>query len=256
MTGNSAEADGIAGNPPAGMFKLVWGVVATALSVLCTAVLGPMAAIAAMAGRIDILSALSRAWARFIIGVCGVRVEIEGLENLAGLDSCVLVSNHQSFFDIFAAIAFIPREVRFLAKRELLQIPVIGYALRNSEHIIIDRQAGGRTIRKALDVIALRRLIVVFAEGHRFSDNRVHEFNDGAAWLAIRTGVPCVPVAFSGTAAFFPRGAKVVVPGGRMRMALGKPIAVAELKVSDRSALTRQLEEAVRALFVPQVPQG
>ncbi len=253
MMGNGVQAQGIAGKAPAGVFKLVWGLAATGLSVLGTAVLGPLAALAAMAGRIDILSTISRVWARLIIGVCGVRVEIEGLENLAGLDSCVLVSNHQSFFDIFAAIAFIPREVRFVAKRELLRIPAIGYALGNSEHIVIDRQAGGPTIRKALNVIALRRLIFVFAEGHRFSDNCVHEFNDGAAWLAIKTGVPCVPVAFSGTAAFFPRGAKVVVPGGRMRMALGKPIAVAELKVSDRSTLTRQLEEAVRMLFVAQV---
>lgn len=253
MAGNSVEAPGIAAREPAGFFRLAWGLGATALSVLCTVVLAPLAALAAAVARVDIIETLSRIWARFIIRVCGVKVEVEGLENLAGLDSCVLVSNHQSFFDIFAAIAFIPRQVRFVAKTELLQIPLIGYALRNSEHIVIDRQAGGPTIRKALSVIALRRLIFVFAEGHRFSDNRVHEFNDGAAWLAIKTGVPCLPVAFSGTAAFFPRSAMVVVPGGRMRMAFGKPIPVAGLKVSDRSTLTGRLEEAVRALFVAQV---
>jgi len=251
--GNNVEAPGIAASPPVGMFKLAWGLAATVLSLLCTAVLAPPAALAAMAGRVDILDALSRIWARCIIAVCGVKVEIEGAENLAGLDSCVLVSNHQSFFDIFAAIAFIPRQVRFVAKKELLKIPIIGYTLKISEHIIIDRQAGGPTIRKALDVIALHRVIFVFAEGHRFSDNRVHEFNDGAAWLAIKTSTPCVPVAFSGTAAFFPRGAKVVVPGGRMRMAFGKPIPVAGLKPSDRSALTRQLEDAVRGLFAAEL---
>ena len=53
----------------------------------------------------------------------------------------------------------------------------------------------------------------VFAEGHRYNDNRVHEFNDGAAWLAILSKLPAVPMSISGSGVFFPRGAKVVTPG-------------------------------------------
>jgi hypothetical protein len=62
-----------------------------------------------------------------------------------------------------------------------------------------------------------------------------------------------VPLTFSGTAAFFPRTAKVVVPGGKMRMSLGKPISAAGLRGEDRAELTRKLEEAVRAAFVTEV---
>ena len=88
-----------------------------------------------------------------------------------------------------------------------------GYALNNSEHIVIDRQSGGSAIRKALKIAREGFSIVVFAEGTRFSDNRVHPFNDGAAWLAIATRQKCVPMAISGTAGFFPRGARIVRSG-------------------------------------------
>jgi 1-acyl-sn-glycerol-3-phosphate acyltransferase len=251
LMGNNAQAPGLEIGAPTGPFKFAWGVIATALSVLYTAVLAPFAALFAALDRPIWVCAVGRLWAWLIIRTCGVTVEIEGLENLAGLDSCILVANHQSFFDIFAAIAFIPGQVRFVAKRELLKIPVLGYALNNSEHIVIDRQSGGSAIRKALKVMRAGRSIFVFAEGHRFSDNCVHEFKDGAAWLAIALKATCIPLTFSGTAAFFPRKAKVVVPGGRMRMTLGKPISAAGLR--DRAELTRRLEEAVRAGFVTEL---
>ena len=68
-------------------------------------------------------------WARMIIRTCGIKVEIEGLEHLRGLKSYILVANHQSFFDIFAVLAYLPGDTRFVAKKELLKIPVVGYAM-------------------------------------------------------------------------------------------------------------------------------
>ena len=135
----------------------------------------------------------------------------------------------------------------------MLRIPFFGHALRRSGHIVVDRQRGGPTVRQALELGSRGYCICVFAEGHRFDDNQVHPFQPGAAWLAIQTRLPCVPMAISGSGAFFPRGAKVVVPGGRMRLSLGPPIATANLRSADRCALTAQLEAAVRAMFVPVV---
>jgi 1-acyl-sn-glycerol-3-phosphate acyltransferase len=146
-----------------------------------------------------------------------------------------------------------PGEPRFVAKKELLKIPVIGYAMQQSGHIIIDREAGGREIRKAIKIIRSGIDICVFAEGHRFNDNRVHEFEEGAAWLAILSGLPAVPMSISGSGVFFPRGAKVVTPGCTMRMTIGKPIATEGMRSADRSELTRRLEEAVRATFTTEV---
>ena len=196
---------------------------------------------------------VTRAWGRGIITVSGIKVKIEGLENLAGLKSYVLVSNHQSFFDIFATAAYMPGEPRFVAKKELLKIPVIGYAMQRGGHIIIDRDAGGREIRKAIKIIRSGLDVCVFAEGHRYNDNRVHDFEDGAAWLAILSGLPAVPMSISGSGVFFPRGAKVVTPGCAMRMMIGKPMATDAMRSADRAELTRRLEEAVRATFTTEV---
>lgn len=247
------EASSLPAAASRGPISLVWGTIATLLSVVYTAILGPCAAIAATFKWPHAVTLLSRLWGRLIIRTCGVRLEIEGLENLAGLKSCILVSNHQSFFDIFAIAGYIPGEPRFVAKKELLKIPVIGYALKHSEHIIIDRQAGGRAIRHAVDVARAGHTVSIFAEGHRFSDNRIHEFNDGGAWLAILSKLPAVPMAISGSGSFFPRKAMIVVPGGKMRMVIGKPISTEGMTSRDREALTQRLEEEVRATFNQEV---
>ena len=250
---NQIETASLSSPSPAGAFKTVWGAVATVASALVTAVLVFPAGVLGRAGWMRSLTVLSRFWARSLIFMCGVKVEIQGLENLRGIDHYVLVCNHQSFFDIFAVAAFMPGQIRFVAKRELMKIPVFGYSLKAGGHVIIDRQAGGREIRKAVDIARQGFTLCIFAEGHRYNDNRVHEFEEGAAWLATLTKLPAVPTAISGSGTFFPRGARVVVPGGKMRLTIGKPIPVEELRNADRKAVTHRLEDAIRSMFVEEV---
>ena len=234
-------------NARPGILLRLWGVAATILSVLYTAILIFPATLGAFFAHGHAASPVIRIWAWLALRTCGVRVELEGFENLDGLDAFVLVSNHQSIADILLGYLYIPRETRFVAKRELRKVPLIGFAMERAENIVIDRQSGGQTIRRALEVVRHGYSICVFAEGHRYSDNRVHEFNDGGAWLAIKTGLPCVPMTISGTLAIMPRGARFVIPGRRVRITLGKPIPTAGLKSADRTALTRELEQEVRA---------
>jgi len=248
---NHVEAGRLPNSIP--IWKSIWGAFGTAMGVLYTVVLGPCAAITARLGFHKLTSSISRLWAWLIIRTCGVKVEIEGLENLGGLKSYILVANHQSFFDIFAICAWMPGEPRFVAKQELGKIPVLGLAMRRSGHVMIDRAKGGQAIRKALKIAREGFSMVIFAEGTRFSDNRVHPFNDGAAWLAIATRQKCVPMAISGSASFFPRGARIVRPGRRMRMAIGPAIDTTQLHGADREALTQKLEASVRSLFRTEV---
>jgi 1-acyl-sn-glycerol-3-phosphate acyltransferase len=236
------------------IWKSIWGAFGTAMGVLYTVICAPLAAIGARLGFHKTTSAISRIWARLIIRTCGVKVEIEGLENLRGLKSYILVANHQSFFDIFAVLAYLPGDTRFVAKKELMKIPVVGYAMAQNGHVIVDRQGGGRSIRRALEAAREGNYpICVFAEGHRHNDGRVHEFEKGSAWLAILSKLPCVPMAISGSGAFFPREAKVPIPGGRMRMTLLPPITTENLKSGDREALTEKLQDAVRSAFLPEL---
>ncbi|MGH8013715.1 MAG: lysophospholipid acyltransferase family protein [Candidatus Binataceae bacterium] len=238
---------------PLGVLRSLWGVIATILVVFYTAVLAPIAAVVAFYNHGHPVTIVARIWTWLIFRTTAVTIDLQGLENIAGLDRFVMVANHQSFFDIFAILRIIPREVRFIAKRELTRIPVFGFAMRKSGNIIVDRKAGGQAIRRSLAAVRDGYSICVFAEGKRYLDNRVHQFEEGAAWLAIATQLPCVPAAISGSNAIMPRGAKFVVPGRTMRVSLGKPIPTLGLKGANRGELTRQLEERVRALFVPEL---
>jgi 1-acyl-sn-glycerol-3-phosphate acyltransferase len=253
---NDVEAGRLTNPTP--FWKLAWGAFGTAMGVLYTVVCAGPAAITGRLGMHKACSIISRLWAWLIIRTCGITVEIVGLENLRGLKSYILVANHQSFFDIFAILAYMPGDTRFVAKKELMKIPVVGYAIAHNGHVIVDRQGGGRSIRRALDAAREGSYpICVFAEGHRFNDGRVHEFNEGAAWIATMAKLPCIPMAISGSGAFFPREAKVPIPGGRMRMTLLPPIMPAapgeRSKSGDREALTHQLEDAVRSAFLPEL---
>jgi 1-acyl-sn-glycerol-3-phosphate acyltransferase len=227
----------------------IWGIVATGLSLLYTAILIVPAAFASLFADGHFCSPIFRMWAWLIFRTIGVSVELVGMENLQGVNSFVLVSNHQSLLDIPAILLLIPREMRFLAKREIKKIPLIGFTLEHSEHIVIDRASGGKAIRRALAVADHGYSICVFAEGHRFSDNRVHEFNEGAAWLAIATKLPCIPMAISGTADLMPRGAKFALPGRRIRVVLRPPISTIGLRGADRKELTKRLQAEVDAAF-------
>ena len=230
------------------LIERLWGIIATGLSVLYTAILVLPAALASLFDG-HLCSPIFRLWAWLIFRTLGATAEIVGLENLQRVHSFVLVCNHQSLFDIIAVFLLIPREMRFLAKREITKIPLMGFMLERSENILIDRASGGKAIRRALAVARHGYSICVFAEGHRFSDNRVHEFNQGAAWLAIATQLPCIPMAISGTVELMPRGTKFALPGRRIRLVLREPIFTAGLKGTERRELTKRLETEVHAAF-------
>lgn len=235
-----------------GLLRLIWGFFATILSVVILFILLIPAAIVAPFNS-HLVTPLQKLLSWLIFHLCAIEVEVQGLEHLDGLGQYVAVSNHQSLFDILAVIRYAPGEMRFVAKKEIQQVPLVGFVLYRSENIVIDRHAGGKAIRRALAIARRGYSICVFAEGHRYSDNRVHDFSDGAAWLAAVTKLPCVPLAISGTAALMPRGAWFVIPGRRIRMTFGKPIAVGAARGHDRGELTRQLEAAVRTAFAAEV---
>ena len=226
--------------------RIAWGAIATLLSVLYTAILAPFAIAAVSARRHRIVARLVRIWSWLIVRTCAVKVRFEGLENLAGFKSCVLVANHQSFFDVFAMLAYFPVEVLFVAKKELLKIPAVGYTLARSEHIVIDRDNGGRSIRRAVEALRDGWIVTIFPEGERFNDGDVHAFDDGAAWLAILGQRPVVPMAITGSGRVFPKKALMVMPGGEIRYRIGRPIPTQGLHSADRAELTRRLEDEIR----------
>lgn len=201
-----------------------------------------------------------RQWGRHLLRAVGVRPGIEGLEQLEAGKPYVYVANHASFVDVWLLLAVLPGSVRFVAKKELLGIPIFGWALRAGGQIAIDR----RNLKSAFSAYddAARAVrggmsAVVFVEGTRSRDGRLQDFKKGPFVLAIHAGVPVVPVYIHGTYAVLPTGRLTPLPGP-VRLFVGEPIPTAGLSYEDRDRLSRECREAMLAMrrSVDGVPAG
>jgi 1-acyl-sn-glycerol-3-phosphate acyltransferase len=221
------------------------------LIVLVTIALGTVSLAASLfdsSGRAQ--HAVARLWARMLLAMGGVRVRVEGLERISAEASYVFVSNHLSYMDTPLAVAHIPSQFRFLAKQGLFKVPFIGYHLKRAGHIPVprgDARASLRTMTEAARIVRERGIsVLVFPEGGR-APGAMREFKEGAAYIAIKAGVPAVPVGIVGTRQILPMDS-LLVRGGEVRLRIGTPIPTAGLTIHDHRQLTAQLREAVTEL--------
>jgi len=194
---------------------------------------------------------VARLWARGVLAASLVRLEVERTEALPE-GSAVFVANHQSLFDIPALLVALPGEVRFLAKAGLFQIPVFGWALRLGGFIPVDRGRSERTRRSfasALARLARGTSVVVFPEEQRSLDGRLLPFRRGGILLALRTGLPIVPVGLEGALAVQHRRSFAIRPG-IVRVRIGRRFDLAGATVRDLAARGEELRREVARLAV------
>jgi 1-acyl-sn-glycerol-3-phosphate acyltransferase len=191
---------------------------------------------------------IARAWARVLLRVSGVRVRVEGLAQIDPAGSYVFISNHLSYMDTPVALANIPVQFRFLAKRGLFQIPFLGQHLSRAGHIPVPREdprAAVKTMQRAAEVIQQKKIsLLIFPEGGRSHNGVLRDFKEGGAYIAIRAGVPLVPIAIIGTREVLPYGGGVP-RAGLVTLRILKPIETKECALKDRAALTQRLREII-----------
>jgi 1-acyl-sn-glycerol-3-phosphate acyltransferase len=146
----------------------------------------------------------------------------------------------------------IPVQFRFLAKKGLFQIPLLGTHLARAGHIPVfrdDPRAAVRTMGQAAQTVRERGTsLLVFPEGGRSRDGELGEFKEGAAYIAIKAGVPLVPVAIKGTREVLPFGSGHIRPG-KVTMRIGAPLPTSQLKLHDRGRVTQELRNRIVALL-------
>ena len=195
---------------------------------------------------------IAHRWGRILMGATGSTVEVRGLENFDPDRPHLLVANHQSWFDVFALIGWVPGNFRFVAKKELEKIPIFGWSWRRCGHVSIDRQdrtAAIASLKAAAEKIARENLtIVMFPEGTRSSDGRLQPFKKGAFMLGIQSGVPLIPVAIKGTRDIMPKGGWTIGKG-RVTIRLGRPIDTTGYEVGDRDRLRDDAHRALAGLL-------
>ncbi|HWY47961.1 MAG TPA: lysophospholipid acyltransferase family protein [Bryobacteraceae bacterium] len=202
-------------------------------------------------------NAIARAWARVLLAVSRVKVRVEGLEKIKEDGSYVFVSNHLSYMDTPVALANIPVQFRFLAKRGLFQIPFMGWHLARAGHIPVprgDARAAVKTMTLAAQVVREQKIsLLIFPEGGRSRKGEMRPFMEGAAYIAIRAGVPLVPIGLQGTREVLPYGSGNI-RGGAVILRIGDPIPTDQATLRDRVHLTELLRERIIELAEQNLP--
>lgn len=191
---------------------------------------------------------LSRNWSKIILFISGVKVKIIGIENINKNQSYIVVSNHQSLFDIPVVIANLPLSIRMIAKKGLFMIPIFGWAIYIAGHISIERGNGKkakRSLEKALEKIRKRRFsIVVYPEGTRSPDGEVKEFGKGAFRLAFDSKLPILPVSIKGSRMILPKGS-LKINKGEIKIIIGKPIITENIEKRELNILKDKVRNGI-----------
>jgi 1-acyl-sn-glycerol-3-phosphate acyltransferase len=184
--------------------------------ILATAVFGSLAiCLSLISPTSDPVHLVARAWARSILFVSGVSVDVRGVSEINPDHSYVYMSNHLSNFDIPVLLAHLPVQFRWLAKAELFRIPLFGRAMRGAGYISIDRfdrESAFASIEEAASRIRQGVSVMIFPEGTRSRDGCLQSFKKGGFVLAVDARVPVVPLVIQGTQAIMPKGSRLIHP--------------------------------------------
>lgn len=189
-----------------------------------------------------------RIWARIFCAMSLVKVHVEGRENIDKGTSYVFVANHQGAYDIFAIYGYLNHNFRWMMKKSLERIPFVGYSCKVSGHIFVDsssRAATAATMAAAERQLSGGMSVVVFPEGSRSRDGRMHTFRRGAFKLAAEFALPVVPITIDGAYRVLPRG-HILPHWGTIRLTIHRPIEVsADTGRHDMEELSARSAQAI-----------
>jgi 1-acyl-sn-glycerol-3-phosphate acyltransferase len=184
-------------------------------------------------------------WGRLIVRTSGVRIQLAGAPLPPPADGCIFVANHASIYDIPVLFTAIPRQLRLMAKAALGLVPFIGWHLKFSGHLLVNRQNPGASIFKKMQRMAKSGAsLLVFPEGGRSRDGTLLKFKGGVFLLAIDCGLKIVPVTIVGNRTVMPKGRLMVCPAD-VRVVVHPAIATSGLTRDDARALADRVRAVV-----------
>lgn len=177
----------------------------------------------------------ARLWARMGLAMNGISITLAGTEHLPD-GPVIFMSNHQSNFDILALLAAVPRQIHWIAKKELFEIPVFGPSMRRGGYIPLDRGDGRKALQsmdEAAATIRQGKSVVIFPEGTRSPDGNLLPFKRGGFILARKAAVPVIPITINGSGIINPAG-QIRLYSGNIHITLHSPLVIpSELRRSE-----------------------
>jgi len=199
---------------------------------------------------VNVFYRLTKPVVRAILYLFWIR-EVKGIENVPKLDSGIIVANHSSYLDFFITSAVIRRRLYFLAARELHRVSILRWFMRYNERIYLDREKPGvRYFREVVKILHQNKLVVIFPEGSRSVDGKVHKGKFGFVKLAIVARVPIIPMGISGTFDVFPRDVCFPRFSRRCKLHIGKPIFLDKCfgKKTNKDALQKIADDIMQKI--------
>jgi 1-acyl-sn-glycerol-3-phosphate acyltransferase len=218
----------------------------------------PLLVYTAITKNVDPLYWASIKGIMFFVNCVGVRVHVKGLERIPA-ETCIFAANHTSSADAPAVVWAIPRRIAILLKRPLFKFPIVGQAFHLAHFIPVDRfnrDSAINSLEKATEALRAGQSFLIYPEGTRSPDGRLQEFKKGTAVMAIKAGVPIVPVACSNAHRVMEKRRLRIKPGDIL-VEFMDPINAAEYSTEQRDVLSQRLHDAVAAGLPPdQRPIG
>lgn len=200
---------------------------------------------------------MARLWSVLLLRASLLRVEVRQEGVLAPGASYIFLANHQSLFDIPVLLATVPNQVRMMAKRSLFRVPVFGWALAAGGFIPIDRgdrSTARQSFSSAIAHIRGGTSILLFPEGTRSLSDTLLPFQRGGFLLALKSGLPIVPVGIRGTRAVQRKGVWTIRPG-TVVVTYGAPIDCAAYGVRRMRELTEEVRRQVAEMAGLALPE-
>jgi 1-acyl-sn-glycerol-3-phosphate acyltransferase len=237
------------------LLRYAWAPVANLLWYVYTIVMGTISLIVAPFDRAgEIQHSCARWWCRFTAWTIFARITVHGTEHVQPGRPYVYMANHSSLIDTPALFAYLPYQFKIMAKKGLFYVPFMGWHLWTNGHFPIERgdaRKTARSVRAIIDGVRAGKSLAVFPEGTRTRDGRLQEFKSGTFKIAVKAGVPIVPVTIRGTFALLPKTTLAPRPG-RVDVFIGEPIDVNDYKDADLSVLIDRTRRAIDAHLDPE----
>jgi len=191
----------------------------------------------------------ARWWCRLVAWTIFARIHVHGVAHVRRGRPYVYMANHASLIDTPALFAYLPYQFRIMAKKSLFNVPFMGWHLRTAGHFPIDHGNPRKTavsLRRVIEGVKAGRSLAVFPEGRRTDDGQLQAFEPGAFKIALRAGVPIVPVTIRGTFKMLPRTSLAPRPG-RVDVIISEPIETTDYNEKTLPALIEIVRMAIAA---------
>ncbi len=188
----------------------------------------------------------------FFVRVVGVRVHVRGRERIPP-GVCLFVANHTSSADAPAVVGAIPRRIAVLLKESLFKWPIAGQAFTLAHFIPVNRgvlESAIASVEKATEALKAGQSFLIYPEGTRSPDGRLQQFKKGAVVMAIKAGVPIVPIVCSGAHRVMEKRSLVIHPG-EIVVEFLEPIDASKYTFEEREALNDRVYNAMAAALPP-----